>query len=628
MSQFWYILVVGTLALRAFAGAIPLECTPASEEPNWPTYHVMNNVTKDPVTGKLSMEKLNDANAIFEYKGIYHVMCQAGGGNWTHAVSNDLVRWFRVQDALGRGDKDSTWDRFGPCDGTASFPGASQGEAPIIMYGPDCADGTGFPPISAHRLGDYPRAAIARPADPSSPYLLQWIKGPSNATFNGEPCSFPGKVWKSSVGDRFNMLCSPHWTGNWGSVWARYESTDPNLLTWTLADANISNFMPSQHNNTPIDAASGAMFNEIPNAPPGGPTHMVNAIEGQAFWVGTYDETTEYFTITGDAMQYIDIGGGGGAFSGGSAHWAATSNSFANKPRGSDNRLLWVAWVSNNPNVLSLIREVSFDAAVNHLVSRPVAEYDSLHNATFVRPGTAVSLEPGSTKQMPIDESAGGALDVSVSFDVHSLSPTTGLSRFGVAVRAPASGVEGAAQNVHFVVSPVNPDGSRNVTVNGTINMIPNKGAPYPCHRNQCPSRSTRVLRGETLDVRILVDRSVVEVFVMGGRIAWVHADPLFNETKTAVHLYNDGAHVVAASNVRYTTTALLRTCALNTPPPPLTRAQSDVLWHDTCVVRSMLESKTLHQHISLGNACSSRSCLCPMLTTIDSIPTATACHW
>eukprot|EP00041_Stephanoeca_diplocostata_P017917 m.370070 g.370070 ORF g.370070 m.370070 type:complete len:104 (+) comp20858_c0_seq12:2318-2629(+) len=80
--------------------------------------------------------------------------------------------------------------------------------------------------------------------------------------------------------------------------------------------------------------------------------------------------------------------------------------------------------------------------------------------------------------------------------------------------------------------------------------MIPNKGAPYPCHRNQCPSRSTRVLRGETLDVRILVDRSVVEVFVMGGRIAWVHADPLFNETKTAVHLYNDGAHVVAASNV------------------------------------------------------------------------------
>lgn len=94
MSQCWYTLVVGTLVLPAFAGAIPLECTPASEEPNWPTYHVMNNVTKDPVTGKLSMEKLNDVNAIFEFKGIYHVICQAGGGNWTHAVSNDLVRWY------------------------------------------------------------------------------------------------------------------------------------------------------------------------------------------------------------------------------------------------------------------------------------------------------------------------------------------------------------------------------------------------------------------------------------------------------------------------------------------------------------------------------------------------------
>jgi hypothetical protein len=32
------------------------------------------------------MEGLNDANAVFHYEGLYHVMNQAGGGNWTHAM--------------------------------------------------------------------------------------------------------------------------------------------------------------------------------------------------------------------------------------------------------------------------------------------------------------------------------------------------------------------------------------------------------------------------------------------------------------------------------------------------------------------------------------------------------------
>lgn len=58
--------------------------------------------------------------------------------------------------------------------------------------------------------------------------------------------------------------------------------------------------------------------------------------------------------------------------------------------------------MSNNPNVLSLIREITFDPAVNHLVSRPVTEYTELHNATFVPPNTAVTLNPGTTKPMPV----------------------------------------------------------------------------------------------------------------------------------------------------------------------------------------------------------------------------------
>ena len=38
----------------------------------------MNNITRNS-SGDLLMEPLNDANAIAEFKGIYHVMMQEGG---------------------------------------------------------------------------------------------------------------------------------------------------------------------------------------------------------------------------------------------------------------------------------------------------------------------------------------------------------------------------------------------------------------------------------------------------------------------------------------------------------------------------------------------------------------------
>ena len=133
-------------------------------------------------------------------------MCQAGGGNWTHAVSNDLVRWKRVKDALGRGPKNSTWDHSGPCDGTASFPGGSVGSAPVILYGPDCADKKNQFQHFQAGVGDFPRVGVARPADPSSPLLLEWVKGPINATFVGSPCSFPVNNSVPTNSKKFSLM--------------------------------------------------------------------------------------------------------------------------------------------------------------------------------------------------------------------------------------------------------------------------------------------------------------------------------------------------------------------------------------------------------------------------------------
>ena len=66
-----------------------LECQWAKSTQN-AQYHIVNNVTER--NGVLRAEPLNDANGVFKYKGLYHVMNQAGGGNWTHAISSDLVQ--------------------------------------------------------------------------------------------------------------------------------------------------------------------------------------------------------------------------------------------------------------------------------------------------------------------------------------------------------------------------------------------------------------------------------------------------------------------------------------------------------------------------------------------------------
>ena len=58
------------------------------------------------------------------------------------------------------------------------------------------------------------------------------------------------------------------------------------------------------------------------------------------------------------------------------------------------------------------------------------------------------------------------------------------------------------------------------------------------------------VLRGETLDVRVLVDKPIVEFFIMGGRAAYVAIDEFYTPAAASAHLFNAGAHPVVASNV------------------------------------------------------------------------------
>ena len=178
------------------------------------------------------------------------------------------VHWQHIEAALGGGHE---------CDGTVSFPdlgyGPYNGSTPIIMYDPQCGSARNS------LANDFPHLEPAMPADSEDPYLRQWIKT-RRATFNGVPCSFPGGVWKSAVGNNWNMICAY----NGDRPWARYTTSDPCLLdNWTVAAKSFT-----QGVGAAARCHSGALFHKIPNAVSGGPSHLINADRGQSFYLGNH----------------------------------------------------------------------------------------------------------------------------------------------------------------------------------------------------------------------------------------------------------------------------------------------------------------------------------------------------
>ena len=198
-----------------------------------------------------------------------------------------------------------------------------------------------------------------------------------------------------------------------------------------------------------------------------------------------------------------------------------------------DGRLLLIGWVRlwlNVPgvnvfhagNAMSLVRDVAWDAGAGMLRSYPVREYASLHNATFLR-GAKNVISAGSAWTLPIAQGKGGALDILLSFDLSRLGKGERLSGFGIAARAPVDWRRAAFVAFLNVSAQDRGSGERTVelTVNGNVSAV------------------WLLLAGESLELRVLVDRPIVEVFGNGGRGAFVFGDTDFELGKSLVHLFN-----------------------------------------------------------------------------------------
>ena len=508
-----------------------------------------------------------DANAIFEHAGVYHIMHQTPTdppkhelhdyrAAWGHVVSRDLVHWHRLPNAIEPPPKPAhSYDSHdGDCDGWVSLPEDSGLSTPVLTFGPDCAR-----PLSPP-ANDAPRVAVARPLNASDPLLINWVKDAANpiAFAKGSPpCSFSGNVWRGAqprdgVNTSYSMICALNSQHN---AWSRYTTTDAQLHgPWHLADPSFATWFGSSGQKKAVGSISAPSFVPLQYASSGPrganreahggasapPTHMINAMGGRGFWLGRYDAARAKLDV-GGRMRLVESMDS-------PANWFVAG---ATTPR--DGRVLHVGFATpSTPDrlidcydwrpggllcPLTAVRTLRYDAARDALASQPVAEYARLRNGSLAALRD-VELLAGGTRTLPLPVGAGAAMDVELVLVLPSAAagrasradtPTSSPAvTFGLDVLASTTNRSAATQLLVHIGAPRH-DGTRVAN----ISLASSRGVA----RGALVRASWLLDASETsLDVRVLVDRSIIEAFAAGGRAVVTARDyPAASETATRV---------------------------------------------------------------------------------------------
>ena len=309
--------------------------------------------------------------------------------------------------------------------------------------------------------------------------------------------------------------------------WNRYETTDPTLHgPWVLADDSFASV-----GGRAIGSISTPGFYSLPDPRPGEPTHIINGGMGGSFYLAQFDAARE--KLSNLSSRSYSVGGS----------WSVAGKSE------SDGSILHMGWVGfgNAPSpvgleldMMSLVRVLSFDRASQSLVTNPIPSYTALRTGTLAR-GTNLQLLPGAPLHTPsLAPGAGAAIDILVvlnlttgealAFELQLLADQQGGSMNAT------SGLEIGAGSLGVNVSATTAaDGSRS-------GLLSYRGTTY--HGTQ----PFTVLQGEaTVELRVLVDRVIVEAFAQHGR-AQLTAHEWGAEGNTAVHMRSAGAQPAVLS--------------------------------------------------------------------------------
>ena len=335
----------------------------------------------------------------------------------------------------------------------------------------------------------------------------------SHASKNGCTGSSPPN-WKSSN----------HW--NFVSFGERFETTDPSLHTWRQAPGD--KFGPgSNTNNRSFPrywVAGGQWFTRIPNRLDGTPpdpkfgNRMISLSDGWQWQLGTYDMHAETWspTVVNGLANPPGVTNNGDGGDGDAVQWGV--GQFAG------DRMLNLFWARGMGwggfgGGLSLLREVNFDPrllghSTGGLVANPISELAQLRNGTLANE-TSVRLRPGVPHVLgrTAAEDSAASADVVATF---TLPTTSAAVSFGVCVLSDPSTANVGIGVVANISAADSSTGQR--TANAWIGLC----GPATGWGHGYGHRTTGrfpIFKGEReVDFRVLVDRSIVEAFLMGGR--------------------------------------------------------------------------------------------------------------
>ncbi len=428
---------------------------------------------------------MNEPTGIVYHRGRYHLFYQHNphGPYWSHIcwghwVSDDMIHWNDLPEALV------------PVPEGPSRDGVWSGSS---VLGPN---GT---PVIFYTAADYGKkpdqcVAMARPVDPDDRDLTEWTFDPVPVIEQGRGEIVPEDFRDPFVfrdDDRFVALVGSGVVGRGGTALV-YES--PDLIEWTPR----GHLYASDYDRFPH---LGPVW-ELPVLLPLGTGHdgserhlFVVSPKGDDvpfdpyYWIGRWDRTSLRFVPDDPRPRPIDLGG---------SVWSGPSG-FVDPPTGrtilfsilqmqaTQKRIAELGWAHN----AGLPMHVWLDAADDSLRMGPIAESSSLRRTLLVDEAS-LSLEEAREVLGSIE---GDLLELHVRF----AAGVTARS-YGVSVRRSPAGEEETrlvydAQRRYFAV-----DGTRSSLDPGFYGRTVQGGDVD--------------LRGESLDLRVFLDRSVVQAYV------------------------------------------------------------------------------------------------------------------
>ena len=250
---------------------------------------------------------MNEPHAPFYYNGKYHLTYQHNPTgpywhniHWGHWVSDDLVHWKDVPEAIFPEDNDVAPD--GIWSGSATFD----------------ADGR---PMLVYTFGNWNKernqgVALAFPKDPQDPDLTEWVTQPHTAIEQQEGQGITGEfrdpfAWRDEQTGKWFMIVGSGIQGKGGTAWA-YESD--NALDWTLKGPfYLSNYAKYDFLGDKWELPVFLPLGQYPD----GETRYVFIVSPKGYrqnvevyyWLGRFDKENVRFIPDDEEPLYWDYGG-------------------------------------------------------------------------------------------------------------------------------------------------------------------------------------------------------------------------------------------------------------------------------------------------------------------------------